>query len=367
MKENSKGNAISRRTFFKRAAIVGAAGIAASIPGAGLAAKTNKKIEPAKPIEKFPDFKFKENKKFKILQFTDTHYIAGDPRSERAMKNVIEMLDTEKPDLVIHTGDVIFGKPAEESARTILQPIAERKIPWAVTLGNHDGEFGMTRQEIFDVMRSVPNNINTGVKGIYGISNDIITISSADGKKQWILYLFDTGNKTTLKGKGVKQRSGYDYVHFDQIEWYRRHSEEYAKDNGGEPVQSLAFFHIPFPEYNYATRYDTRRVLKGNYGEEPYSPNVNSGLWLNMRERGDVQATFCGHDHDNDYAMSWNETFLCFGRFSGCDTVYNDLKPSGARIIELTEGEHGFRSWIRIYGQGTTQDLKFPEDFETVL
>jgi long-chain fatty acid transport protein len=110
MKENSKGNAISRRTFFKRAAIVGAAGIAASIPGAGLAAKTNKKIEPAKPIEKFPDFKFKENKKFKILQFTDTHYIAGDPRSERAMKNVIEMLDTEKPDLVIHTGDVIFGE-----------------------------------------------------------------------------------------------------------------------------------------------------------------------------------------------------------------------------------------------------------------
>ena len=59
--------------------------------------------------------------------------------------------------------------------------------------------------------------------------------------------------------------------------------------------------------------------------------------------------------------------FLMFGRFGGCDTVYNDLKPSGARVIELTEGEPGFRSWIRIYGEGITQDLNYPEDFKTCL
>ncbi|MFQ9503435.1 MAG: hypothetical protein ACLR1G_05060 [Alistipes indistinctus] len=82
---------------------------------------------------------------------------------------------------------------------------------------------------------------------------------------------------------------------------------------------------------------------------------------------GDVQAILCGHDHDNDYAMQWNGMFLMFGRFGGCDTVYNDLKPSGARVIELTEGEPGFRSWIRIYGKGITQDLNYPEDFKTVL
>ena len=44
--------------------------------------------------------KYGEDGKFKILQFTDTHYIVGDERSERALGNVIEMLDTEKPDFV---------------------------------------------------------------------------------------------------------------------------------------------------------------------------------------------------------------------------------------------------------------------------
>ena len=63
------------------------------------------------------------------------------------------------------------------------------------------------------------------------------------------------------------------------------------------------------------------------------------------------------------YAMYWNKVFLIYGRFSGCDTVYNDLKPNGARVIELTEGEQSFRSWIRIFGGQIDQDLRYPDDF----
>ena len=350
---------MDRRTFLKRSALAGMAGLAASVAPVNILANTNM---PEKQ-EQFPDLKFNSNGKFKILQLTDTHYVSGDPRSERALKNVAEMLDTERPDLVIHTGDVIFGKPAEASLREILSLIADRKIPFAVTLGNHDEEFGKNRREVFDIIRSIPCNINTPVKEIYGVSNDIITLSSAtDDTVKWVFYLFDSNRHSKLPG--IK---GYDYIHFDQIAWYRTHSQAFTKRNGGTPVPSLAFFHIPLPEYNYATRLDTRRVMKGNFGEEPYSPHVNSGLFVSLKEMGDVQAILCGHDHDNDYAMQWNGMFLMFGRFGGCDTVYNDLKPSGARVIELTEGEPGFRSWIRIYGEGITQDLNYPEDFKTVL
>lgn len=350
---------MDRRTFLKRSALAGMAGLAASVAPVNILANTNM---PEKQ-EQFPDLKFNSNGKFKILQLTDTHYVSGDPRSERALKNVAEMLDTERPDLVIHTGDVIFGKPAEASLREILSLIADRKIPFAVTLGNHDEEFGKNRREVFDIIRSIPCNINTPVKEIYGVSNDIITLSSTtDDTVKWVFYLFDSNRHSKLPG--IK---GYDYIHFDQIAWYRNHSQAFTKRNGGTPVPSLAFFHIPLPEYNYATRLDTHRVMKGNFGEEPYSPHVNSGLFVSLKEMGDVQAILCGHDHDNDYAMQWNGMFLMFGRFGGCDTVYNDLKPSGARVIELTEGEPGFRSWIRIYGEGITQDLNYPEDFKTVL
>ena len=48
-------------------------------------------------------------------------------------------------------------------------------------------------------------------------------------------------------------------------------------------------------------------------------------------------------------------------RYSGCDTVYNDLKPSGARIIELTSGSRSFRSWIRLSDGRVIQDLRYPD------
>jgi len=106
-------------------------------------------------------------------------------------------------------------------------------------------------------------------------------------------------------------------------------------------------------------------ILKGNFGEEPCSPPVNSGMFVSMKEMGDIKAIICGHDHDNDYAMKWNDIFLMYGRFSGCDTVYNNLKPNGARIIELTQDDTSFRSWVRLYGGEITQDLKYPDDFRT--
>lgn len=351
---------IDRRTFLKRSARAGIIGLAAAaLPYSDLAGAPAAETSPE---ETFPDLKFRPDGKFKILQLTDTHYVAGDPRSGRALQNVEEMLDAERPDLVLHTGDVIYGKPAEESLREILEPISSRKIPFAVTLGNHDEEFGKNRREVYDIIRSMPYNINVAVDGIHGESNGLITLSSASGGPRWVFYLFDS-----LRHSPLPDIKGYDYIHFDQIAWYRGQSEAFTRNNGGTPVPSLAFFHIPFPEYIYAIRLDRRRVMRGNFGEEPACPQVNSGLFVSMKEMGDVKAVICGHDHDNDYAMQWNGMFLMFGRFSGCDTVYNDLKPNGARIIELTEGEPGFRSWIRVCGEGITQDLSYPKDFETVL
>lgn len=53
------------------------------------------------------DLKFNKDGKFKILQLTDTHVIAGDSLSERTLKNLNSVLDSEKPDFVIHTGNIV--------------------------------------------------------------------------------------------------------------------------------------------------------------------------------------------------------------------------------------------------------------------
>lgn len=345
---------MKRRDFIRTAAIAVPAIATANVT----AAPKRKVTEPQKPKEEeIASLPFR-NGKFKIVQLTDTHFIGGDARSQRALDNVAEVLDAEKPDLVIHTGDIIFAKPAKENLTQILSLITERHIPFAVALGNHDEEFGLTRTEVLEHIRQMPGCLNTAVKPMHGASNDVITINSADGKKQWALYLFDTGNRA----KEFPELKSYDYIHADQLDWYRQTSKKLKAGNDGSPLPSLAFMHIPIMEYLEGLS-DSRRQIRGNLGENPCSPIINSGVFVAMREEGDIKAISCGHDHDDDYVMKWRGLYMMYGRYSGGDTVYNNLKPNGARIFELTEGNPSFKTWIRLKGGRIEQTLTLPDEF----
>ena len=76
-----------------------------------------------------------------------------------------------------------------------------------------------------------------------------------------------------------------------------------------------------------------------------------------MREMADIQGIVTGHDHNNDYVLLWQGFYFIYGRFGGCDTVYNDLQPSGARVFEFTRGDEGFRTWIRLADGRVEQEL----------
>lgn len=301
--------------------------------------------------------KFNVNGKFKIVQFTDVHFIYDDSRSEVALERINEVLDAEKPDLVVFTGDVIYGKPAEKSMRTVLNLVSKREIPFAVTFGNHDNEQGLTREELLKIIQSIPHNLTTTTEGISGVTNYILPLKSSDGKKDAeILYLIDSHSYSQIEGIG-----GYDYIDFDQIQWYRENSQKFAKANGDKPVPSLAFFHIALPEFNQAAS-DETAVLFGVRKEKACAPWLNSGLFASMKEMGDVEGVFVGHDHDDDYAVMWHGILLAYGRYTGGDTVYNNL-PNGARVIELTEGEKGFHTWIRLKDNHVEQKVKYPDSF----
>ena len=218
---------------------------------------------PSKPnLDIAKDFTFGSDGTFKLLQFTDTHYIAGNPRSERALRCVEEALDGVKPDLVIHTGDILFGKPDIPSALEILRPIADRGIPFAVALGNHDSQFGSSREDVFRAVRELPGCINLPPKdGVYGCSNDVITLSG--NGVEHVFYLFDSMDAVVLKGE--EEIHCYDYIRHNQIAWYRAHSSEFTA-KAGHPVPSLAFFHIPLCEIQEGLASGT--ILAGNNCEQ---------------------------------------------------------------------------------------------------
>lgn len=315
------------------------------------------------------NFYFGPHGSFTILQFTDTHYIAGDPRSQRALDCVTEALEAVKPDLVIHTGDIVFGRPDVQSAMEILQPLAASGIPWAVALGNHDSQFGTSREAMFQAIRELPGCVNQPPKdGVYGCSNDVLTLSGVNGVER-VFYLFDSMDAVVLKGE--EEIHCYDYIRHSQIAWYRSHSERFTKSNNGHPVPSIAFFHIPLPELQEALAKGVLSVA-GNNGEPPCPSRLNGGLFAQFRELGDVQAIVTGHDHDCDYVLPYGQMYFIYGRFSGGDTIYNHLGPegyidsdgptapgtvSGCRVFRFQEGAPGFSTWVRLQGGGLLQPL----------
>ena len=296
------------------------------------------------------DFSFGADGSFTVLQFTDTHHITGDPRSQRALDCVNEALDGVKPDLVIHTGDIVFGRPDIPSALEILQPLAARGIPFAVALGNHDSQFGSSREEMFEAIRNIPGCVNLPPKeGVYGCSNDVITLSGAAGVER-VFYLFDSMDAVILKGE--EDIHCYDYIRHSQIEWYRQHSERLNH------APALAFFHIPLCELKEALDAGVQPIA-GNNCEPPCPSRLNSGLFAQFREMGDVEAIVTGHDHDCDYVLPYGQMNFIYGRYSGGDTVYNHLGLSGCRVFRFRAGVPGYETWVRLYGGEIEQPLIF--------
>ena len=308
---------------------------------------------------KSQDLKFGEDKKFKIVQFTDVHWKADSIASEEAGERMGEVLDAEKPDLVIFTGDVIFGKPADKSMRCALEPTIKRGIPFAVTFGNHDDELGMSRKELYDFIKDMPGNLTSTVEGLSGVTNFILPVKASDGSKDAaILYVFDSHSYATLKG--IK---GYGWIKHDQVQWYIDESKKFTEANGGIPLTALSFFHIPLPEFHEAVQ-NEGSFLIGTRKEKACAPEINTGLFAAMQEAGDVLGIFVGHDHVNDYAVSWKGIMLCYGRFTGGKTVYHDMPGgNGARVIELTEGVRQFRSWIRLKDGQVINEFTYPSEW----
>ena len=95
-----------------------------------------------------PILRFNQNGKFKIVQFTDVHFIYNFYRSDSSLVLMQAALEAEKPDLVVLTGDVVCSENTKKAWLSLTKILVDSKIPWAVTLGNHDIEYELTGDEI---------------------------------------------------------------------------------------------------------------------------------------------------------------------------------------------------------------------------
>ena len=189
--------------------------------------------------------------------------------------------------------------------------------------------------------------------GITGAANFKEIIYSSDGEKPaFCLWFIDSNNLCD-----DRTVSHYDYVHSDQIEWFEAESARLREQNGGKPLPSFVFQHIPVPEeyellrkaklfelpfsvkgYNSksATRYVKKSGVDGYLGEGPASPDYNSGQFESWKKVGGVLGAFFGHDHVNDFIIEVDGIKLVQTFSTGYHT-YGDKR--GGRLIVLDENE----------------------------
>ena len=293
--------------------------------------------------------KFNAAGEFRILVLADCQ--DGERPNERMMDFIAAMLDLTAPDLVVLLGDnVIEGEKSKfrRGAAALLAPLVERGVPYAYVYGNHDDEYGMTKEEMTAIYESIGDcRTFDAAPEISGVGNCTIPVMSSDGSRAaFILWMVDSGSYDPVYG-------GYDHVHEDQLEWMKTTAAEY---NAEGVIPSMVFQHIIPPEgfdllvesalpegtagtkayggKNYALRLNEN--AEGYLGEFPCPPTVNSGETEVLASLGGVVGVAVGHDHANAF----------IGKAGGIDFIqcpgasfasYGDDMIRGCRLITLHE------------------------------
>ena len=296
---------------------------------------------------------FETDRDFKVMQLTDIHIGGGFlsvDEDKKAINAVAAMITAENPDLVIVTGDISFAVPYisgtinNSIAHSLFKRTMERLgVYWTVNFGNHDSEiynyYG--RESVGEMYTDETLNFCLfSVDGeLSGEGNHHINVKNSRGFITETFYMIDTHSYTDKDPLGLLW--DYDYVKEDQIDWYRGTVEvnkqynaeiynalpddEKAKYTNLLNPESLMFMHIPlrevkvaYDEYVNNGRQNTDNVefISGNDGESDeivFCSRTDENLFETVKELGSTAALFFGHDHLNNFVLSYQGITLSYG------------------------------------------------------
>ena len=280
---------------------------------------------------------------FKVMHLTDVHlggsFISvGDDK--KAMNAIAAMITTEKPDLVVVTGDISFAVPWAATLNNkyahdmFIRFMENLGVYWTVTFGNHDSELYnyYDRSDVADFYENESLKyclFDRGPEDVYGQCNHSITVRNSAGIITEGIIMIDSNAYTDEDIFGFKWV--YDNIHQDQIDWYKQTIESYNAHNKSinpdidTTVESLVFMHIPIMEvrdalheYLDAGNADTDDVkyLFGDIGEDApyvYCSEIEEELFETMLQLGSTKAMFYGHDHLNNTVFDYKGIALSYG------------------------------------------------------
>ena len=291
---------------------------------------------------------------YRILQLNDIH-IGNKDDLDLQFKYLEAVIKDglANPDLIVLNGD-LFTFANRNTAKRLFSFMDEQKVNWTVTFGNHDEQAYFSIDWLTGYLNKLNDKRASGNSycvfkdlqddDIMGNGNFVINLMK-EGKVKEQIFLMDSNRYNFGKYGDYDSYTGYDCIHDDQVKWYENVVNYTKENNGGAVVPSVAFFHIPVPEFETAWNLlqekseDVEVVIPqievSDY-EGVAAPKINTGLFDKMVELGSTNAIFCAHDHKNNYALKYKGIILSYG-VNSTDRVYWDEDLCGGQINVIKE------------------------------
>jgi hypothetical protein len=270
---------------------------------------------------------------FTILQLTDIHWsLQTDLAQQEAYLNHVflrakEASPRQTIDLVMITGDCDLISNKEVATR-LFDLFLSWDVPYGLSWGNHDFQ-GNYSPEWLEALASRGRSVYKKVDdSLTGRSNYVVNLI-AQNKTVWQIFALDSNS---YQSSSIPARYDYDYIHDDQAEWVNKEAEN---------VPSLAYFHIPTEQWPLAEEDYLKNGGKGSTSKMKWERNESfcnsktlSKFFLSALTH-DFKGLFCGHDHSNERAFTYDGVVLSYGLKSGKELYYSH---SAERNIDLIGG-----------------------------
>lgn len=329
---------------------------------------------------------------FQLSIFSDLHFgeaedtLWGPLQDVKSAGVMNSVLDAENSTgLIVLNGDLITGENTflHNSTRyldAVVAPLVHRGMSWASTYGNHDSDFNISRQGIFEqeLKHSLSRTKNMVSSSDAGVSNYYLPVCGNDSAvPEFLLWFFDSrgGNYFQQSSSSSKSVPQPNWVAQSVVDWFTETRSALEKEHN-RVVPSVAFVHIPVNAMAafQAQGVDTHREPGINddnplaqQGSASGQGDVSGAVFTYngqdipfmqaLLDTKGLKAVFSGHDHGDDWCFRWDSKLkgmnltgngldLCFDRRSGYGGYGSWTR--GSRQVVLRKGKDDVQTWVRL-------------------
>lgn len=313
---------------------------------------------------------FNTDRDVNIMQITDFHIGGGwmsADEDKMALNAVAAMITEEKPDLVVFTGDMVYPVPFsagtfnnKSSTDMVIALMESLGVYYTACFGNHDTEIYSyySREKVSDIWSDSGLEYSlyqAGPGDIDGYGNHIIKVKNSQGIVKNAYFMLDSHSYTDGDYLGIFWK--YDNIKESQIKWYEENVNAIDKANKAidpdcELFSSLAFFHIPIEEYEFAWEEikangykdtENAKLISGGFHEKDetvYHGMHPEEFFETVEALGSTKGIFVGHDHINNAVLEYKGVKLVYGNsidylaYSGIDS---EGAQRGCTLITLSQ------------------------------